>query len=206
MARRRRLGMGFQQVSLPGGRRGLRNWIVGSTSFDSTGAVHASPVRSWFPAGGLANSNVTANGSCTLALAMVQPVAGSTTPTVGAMRVDAVKGTISFFAGTASAFPFIPAIGLYVAQLNVSASKWSVRSLSDALETQRDDFLYLWGGMYRDGPVTTNFTGSALVVDIDVKIPVVIGGGEALVLTVTNGGADTLAFNPAIRSLVGPVA
>jgi len=202
MARKRR-AMSFMRQPNAAGRRGTKNWIIVSQSFDTTGSVMGSPVASWAASG---SPSLAAGAAVSLALAMIQPVAGSTTPTLGAMRIDRVKGCISVYDASGSTTTHFVAFGLYVAQLNVTASTWSVRKPGDNLEAQRDDYLDIsaWGFAYP--PITSNCLGIVPQFEIDLQTNIVIGAGEALVLTVHNPGGVSLNFNPYVRTLVGPVA
>lgn len=204
MARRRNRGLAFNRSMVVGARRGgIRNWIIGTQSFDTAGAVMGTPFNTW--GGNGAGNSIAAGGSVSMALAMIQPVAGTSTPALGAMRIDEVRGRLHF-SGDSSAVGLVAVCGIYVAQLNNTSSRWAVRSVHDPLEAQRDDYFWLTNISCLFGLVTANFAGQLAHLDIQLNTSIVIGAGEALVLTVSNAGGGSLNMTPHVRTLVGPVA
>lgn len=187
---------------------GVTDWIVSSASVDSTGA----PITS----GGLTSWNgqkTIASGSITSQAVVVQPTPAASTPSVGRLRVDQIRGRILVTLDPSDVVSSLGgvAVGIYVSDLNNTTTLWNVRDLSVPADACRDDYLYLEGKVWAQAPSTPSSPVELVCFDLSISQPVVIGGGQALHVTVSlTGGSklvpqltDIFAF---FRTRVGPVA
>jgi len=135
---------------IPGRRRqGSVDWIVAGASVDSTGASETTTniLTSWNA--GLPNpatAGLVASGDfVTTQAVLVQPTPMTSTPTVGRLRLDRIKGTIDVVPSTSASSPdiFSVFVAMYVAHLNNTTTKWEVRNPLTIADVARDDYLYL---------------------------------------------------------------
>jgi len=190
----------------PGGR--VTNWIVGGTAVNSSGTVISSPPTTWTP-----NSSglVLAPGSgFNFQAVVIQPVPASGTPSIGRLKIDEVRGCLSFGGNTSSGTCFV-GVAIYISDINATTSAWNVRNPTVAADAARDDYLFLkMIGLdltaYAAGGQLENRIMAEL--ELSISSPVLIGGGQALNVGVYSAGSSqvSLQVNSAFRTRVGPVA
>jgi len=208
MARKNRRRRGRGTTSIPYARmRPIEDWKVGGSAVDATGAVigGASPTgpATWLMGAGSATILATGVPITFQAVALIA-APNTSTPTLGRMRLDDIKGSI-FLGAPASATVIRAAVGIYVSEYNSNTGKWDVRDPLNTADGSRDDYFYLEGQMF-DLPATGTSTAPTIIkFDLRLSERVVIGGGQALHVTVSAVGAN-ISLNSAFRTLVGPVA
>jgi len=215
-----RANMLMGQGQMPNRRRtGTSDWVVSSASVDPTGTAQAGTaiLTSWNAGlGAPSTAGIIGSGAfVTNQAILVQPTPMTSTPTVGRLRVNRIKGRISVFPfvtnGTWDQFSVF--VGIYLAELNNTTTKWEVRNLLSTSDVARDDFFYLENRVFlgQNGapvtPVTQNIWEGVLF-DLDVPISVVIGGGQALHVTIAavSGNNMSVVASTAYRTNIGPVA
>lgn len=193
------------------GRNRIRDWLVGGAACGPTGTPITSSTPTTWNSGPI---TVAEGSSITFQVPIVQPTPMSSTPTVGRLKVDRIAGRIFFDtdAETTGQQTQLCAVGIYVSTLNNTTTTWNVRNFSSANDAVRDDYLFL-EALIDDFP--TLALNSAMFkmsyFDLSISRPVVIGGGEALNITVCNlsstkTASTTMDVYPFFRALVGPVA
>lgn len=213
----RRAARNRAAMSIPYARmRPTSNWVVGSQALTSTGQVlgglstpTSTPTFDARPSGG---TLLAAGTPVTYQAAVISPGLSNAVPTIGRMRVDEIKGHI----GIQSANPFnswVIAIGIYVSEFTQNTSAWDVYDPTNPSDAARDDWWFLMGKCIQvnsDGNSALNITAATSIdIDISVKLNLVLGGGQALNVTVgacSDGNAGTLFIRPLFRTRVGPVA
>jgi hypothetical protein len=177
-------------------RRGTRNWVVGGSGASNDGTP-VSPRPSW------AGSQNVFTGTCeSWSLVHITPAVMTGTPSAGRLRVDRVHGRVSLFSagGTICA----GAVGLYVAELNATTTKWSVRNPAVEIDAQRDDYVFLEGFAIQFGVNADPSFPTDILIDLPLNL--LIGAGEGLFMTVGCFGAATISVYPWLRTQIGPTA
>jgi hypothetical protein len=185
---------------------GLWDWITSGASTDATGApLGGASIVGW---GGF--QTVANNVAVTSQAVVIPPSPAASTPGIGRLRIEELRGQVSFRNFGASADTFDTWVCVYVSDMNFTTTLWNVRNPSVAADVSRDDYLYLqhrgWGAC-----VATATTALDEVMEFELSIsqPVVIGGGQALHISVISiGRVNTMntmvSWN--YRARVGPVA
>jgi len=181
----------------PGGSlRG--DWVISSQGVNAAGT----PITQNGYGG--ASGAITAGTPLTL-LCVALPTAAAATgqPTIGEVEIDMIHAYLPFFGGSAAGV-YGWAIGLYVAELNSSATAWSVRDPSTPADANRDDYLWLDQVSYTT-PTSANAVAQSEISRRPVlPFPIRIGGGQALALTVAllAGSSGTSSFDFWVRTHV----
>jgi len=216
---RRRQGLSVPYArQIPGSSRGrgaLTNWVVGSQALTSTGQViggvtSPTSVPTWNPSGTLTTYNLVSASPITFQPVVIQPAVSGNIPTVGRVRIDQLIGKM-LFSTAATTMICSVAVGIYVSEFTTSTSAWDVSDPLNPADAARDQWFFL-EAMNLNVVVTASMTAwSCLEMPLRLSESVVIGGGQALNVTVsmvtsatTTGGQ--LFANPAFRVLTGPVA
>lgn len=208
MARRRRSMYQRQQqpmaTRLQPSRRtgGTFDWITSTAATNAAGAPIVQ--TSWGGAINLTNDSIVFQ-SC-----LIQPAPASSTPSIGRLRVDEIRGRICVKGAiTGTGDSYFAAVGIYVSELNNTTTLWNVRNLLTASDAARDDYLYLEGKSF----LATNLATAtpAVVEDICFELnlsqPVIIGGGQAVHVQVAVSSISQAAtVSSFFRTRVGPVA
>jgi len=213
-ASRRRRADNVNNIPYARMRPNVVNWTIGGSATDNTGQVITSgtpPVPSgpatWTPVG----FNLTDSIPLTFQAVTIVAAPNTSTPTIGRMKIDEMKGRICFNN------PSLPlaisvAVCVYVSEFNSSTGKWDVRDPMNVADAARDDYFYL-EAMSISQPDTAAQTGnSGYCFDLKLANPLVIGGGQALHVTVSfvtalaGVGGETIYCHPAFRTRVGSVA
>jgi hypothetical protein len=183
---------------------GVWDWVTSSVTFDNTGAVGAA-FNGW--GGNAAMIDTLAQSSMAI---MIQPAPASSTPGIGRLRVDEIRGTIHICPTTANVTRYVAWCGIYVTDLNATTTLWNARDPSVAVEACRDDFLFL-EAMGFTGTLTAG-SDPLVMPSFDLKLsqPVVIGGGQGVAVTLIVRAVDIAGANCRAqfnyRARVGPVA
>jgi hypothetical protein len=194
---------------------GVFDWITSNVSLDSTGLQQTGGaiLGSWN-----SSQEIAAGSMQTILAAVVTPTPMSSTPSVGRLRIDEVRGSIFVAADQSTAGTWSVAVGIYVSELNNTTSLWHVRNCLVSADVARDDYLYLEGKTFfsPNFPATSGATVCQEWVRFDLSIPtsITIGGGQALAVTIAcQGGAGTkdLSALPTLvetffRTRIGAVA
>jgi len=203
---------GMMATRQPAPRRQLQgawDWVVGGQGLDATGLPIVGGLFSWN--GGY---TVASGGSITFQPTFIQPTPMSSTPTIGRLRVDEIRGRIYVSSAFANTTPdrFQTAVGIYVSDLNVTTTLWNVRNLLLNLEACRDDYLYLDTREWQQ----KNLSGITDLAelpcfDLGMSVPVVMGGGQAINVTVSVSSsakedAQPVRVTAFFRARIGPVA
>jgi len=200
-----RRGMFGMSSGQRGGARNVTDWVVGGRIVDSTGSPIATR-PSWGPAGAF---TLPAGGSGSYQGVVIIPTPSSGTPGVGRLRIDEVHGRVCVSAqGAGSSGIAHVAVGMYVSDVNNTTTLWNVRAVTTAADCARDDYLYLEGKSFTCGATDSVPDQPNICFDLKLPFPVVIGGGQALHVTISNDAASTLTciVTAYFRSRVGPVA
>jgi hypothetical protein len=114
-----------------------------------------------------------------------------------------LQAYLPFFPGSAVGV-YGWSIGLYVAELNSSATAWSVRDPSTPADANRDDYLWLDQVSYGSSIGSTQTTMSEICRRPVLPFPIRLGGGQALALTVAllSGSSGTATFDFWVRTHV----
>jgi len=210
-ARRRARMAGGASIPYARMRPNLANWIVGGSATDNTGSVigGASPTgpSTWSCTPANAQTIVPSTPFSYQAVTIVA-APNTTTPTIGRIKVDEVKGHI-YVCDFTNASEHAFAVGIYVSEFNSNSGKWDVRDPMITSDAARDDYFFLEAQAW-DFPITTNATAqSGFRFDLKLSNPLILGGGQALHVTVSyrnaaNTGSATCYSM--FRSRVGPVA
>jgi hypothetical protein len=197
------------------GANRVRDWIVGGSAINSSGGVIASPPTTWTNGSGAA-FNLINGGAFSYQAVVIQPAPASGTPGIGRLRIDQIKGRLMFAkANGASVFTAggaMIAVGIYVSEVNQTTTNWHVRNPLVPADVCRDDYLFLEAHFMDIPPLGNNLgsvTGFLPEINLSIDRPVVIGGGQALHVTVSCSSSDSdtyLLVMSAFRSKVGPVA
>jgi len=201
-ARRRRANGGGQVVPYGRMRPNITNWIVGPSLVSSAGALVSG--SSWMLAG---NAITLASGTpVTIQGAAIVAAPNTSTPTIGRMRIDEVHGRLSL-SGFVSAGRYAVAVAIYVADQLSTTPTWETRDPLNSSFAAEDDYFMLEAHEF-EAPATTTVVGAAQFMDIPLKLanPLVIGSGQAVHVTVSMIGANSLKLSTAFRTRVGPVA
>jgi len=208
MARRR--ARQNSNLSVPYARmRPMSNWVVGSQALTSAGQVIggvATPTSlpTWAPALTTASYLLSSGTPITFQAAVIQPGISGNAPTIGRMRIDELKGKILFSPTAAGYFQF--AVGVYVSEFTLNTSAWDVYDPLNSADASRDDWWFLDAKTFFCGAPAGALSPVPMELDISFKSSIVIGGGQALNVTVSMISSTTCYANPAFRTRVGPVA
>jgi hypothetical protein len=186
-------------------RGGIFDWNVGGLSVDPTGA----PL-------GVAGSTSTWNLGTPAAIApgagqtffgtLIQPAPATSTPGIGRLKIDEIKGRITL--AVANSGVFYVACGIFVSDLNNTTTLWNVRNPTVAADCVRDDYIFLEGKSFQAAVPAAGSDLCEIGFDFDIKCNVIIGGGQALAIAIYNatGSAASVGVTTAFRVIVGPVA
>jgi len=121
-------------------------------------------------------------------LAVALPIAAAATgqPTVGQVEIDKINGRCTFYSPSVTGI-YAMAVGIYIAELNSTATQWAVRDPSLAADAARDDYLYL-ETCTRSlclPAAKTSWDGEEF--ELTLSQPVRIGVGQALCVTMALG-------------------
>jgi len=195
--RRRRGGLSVPYARM----RPVTDWLVGGANTDNTGAPLTTV--STFDKTGL---TIVSGTPMTFQAVVIQPTPATSTPGVGRINCVEVKGSVFITNWTTSGFARI-AVGIYVSELNSSTTKWDVRDPLTAADAARDDYFFLHGRVYEIS-AEAGQTASCLAVEIPLSLPenVVLGGGQALHVTVSMVGPSAATVIGFFRTRIGPIA
>jgi len=184
-----------------GRRSNVFDWVVGGRGVDNTG----SPVAAIPTFGGSFVVNAGNNG--TYQAVVVIPTPASTTPNVGRLRIDEIHGRVCV-SGAGAAGKYGVAVGIYVSDVNNTTTLWNVRQCTLGADAARDDYLFLEGKWFQVDAGSTMENQPWICFDLKIPGPVVIGGGQALHVTVANdtASANLIVVGAYFRTRVGPVA
>jgi len=210
--RRRAMQNGNRSMFIPGyvpprRRTGTTDWIVSSASVDATGLSNpGAGLQGWADSGIL----ITSGSFVTSQLVVINPVPMSSTPSVGRLRIDEVRGCVHLSsAGGAAACIVQYSVALYVSDLNNTTTLWNVRNPLTPADAARDDYLFLEGGELISVPRAA-MTGLFETVRVSISLaqPVIIGGGQALHLVIAgvSSTGTQVGATSFCRTRVGPVA
>jgi len=197
-ANRRRL-MHYEQ-----GQRGAMNpprsrgnWVVSGQGANQAGTPVA--YQGW--GGSIA---LLASGVPQSLLLVALPTAAAATgqPTIGQVEIAQVGGKVTVYSPSATANYGI-VCSLYIAELNSTATAWSVRDPSTPGDATRDDYLYLESCQFSVSQLP-NLTSSFGIEFLPrLQSPIRIGGGQALCMTVAQeAGVNTVNISLFLRALV----
>jgi hypothetical protein len=175
------------------------DWIVTGQGVLATGAPQA--LSGWAPLGFTLTDLIPQS---LLLVALPTAAAATGQPTIGHVEIAAVHGKISFGLQSTVHGKAV-AVAMYIAELNSSATAWSVRDPLTPSDANRDDYLYLDTRYMIVPTVATTTAGWMNEFILGLPRPIRIGGGQALCLTVSTeslGGTDTCACVPFVRALV----
>jgi hypothetical protein len=191
---------------------GLSNWVVGSQALSSTGQVIGglttpTNVPTWFPSSSGATYNLATASPVTFQATVISAGVSTATPTIGRQKVDEIKGKILFSQPSTPAY-YVVAVGIYISEFTLNTSAWDVYDPLAPSDAARDDFWFLDARTFTLVPANVSTADSFLELDISCKLNLVIGGGQAVNVTVSmiSVAGSTLYCNPAFRTRVGPVA
>jgi len=183
------------------------DWVIGGTGLNNVGGPIA--LTGWN--GGL---GTLASGTPQTFILVGEPTPASLStatlapPSVGEVEIAEVAGSLFFTAISGSADKFFLAVAIYVTEFNMPGTNWAVRDPLNPVEAVRDDYLFLRAMTF----FMPNQAGGTSEVTQEVRVaipsPEVIGGGEALVLTMSmvSASASTLGYMPFVRSRLRAVA
>jgi len=203
--RRRRMNRSMATNLRPafarGGLSGSGNWVVSDQGTDATGAPIT--VHGW---ANYATGKALASGVGNTLLLVALPTAAAATgqPTIGHVEVAQVHGKVQLNTFSAAGHVLI-GVCMYIAELNSSATAWSIRDPLVESDANRDDYLFLdtWnGGVAANAGYTAS---TPIEFRLSLPRPVVIGSGQALAMTcsfIASGGALTAVGIYNLRSLV----
>jgi len=193
----------------------VTDWVCSSASVDASGTELTAGSSGSFPSwNGIGNLPLASGGGIVITnqIVKIQPTPMASTPSIGRLRLDEIRGRIYFTtpASGAASSGFQVAVGIYVAHLNVTTTKWEVRNPLNLTDVGRDDYLYLQGKEC----VMTGFTTPSVVpaempyFELSIPNPIIIGGGQAVNVTVAVSSyqSTSIEINAFFRARIGPVA
>jgi len=214
MSRRNRTQRGRSAPRSKANRRGdpvtWGDWLVGGVMLGAGGTITtAVPISTFAPNASLFDlSPGTPNHMTLVQEPIPTAVPGvSNVPQMGMVEIHQVMGSISFVPNNlVGPGRWRIAVALYVAEFNKTGTSWSVMDPLDPLQAGNDDYLFLRGFDL----VTPVLTSAVLALPFEVPLalpaPEIIGGGEALVLTVSAtllaGSSSGIGCNPYVRSRI----
>jgi hypothetical protein len=160
-----------------GTARAAGDWVISSQGLSNSGAL--TTVAGW----GTKFVLTDALPQSILLVALPTAAAATGQPTIGHVTINQVHGKVVFCDGN-TANPYSMVVAIYVAELNSSATAWSVRDPNTAADANRDDYLYLdtmWASIPPSGATIT--TVASVEFRVSLPRPVQIGGGQGLCLT-----------------------
>jgi hypothetical protein len=168
-------------VNNPVSERG--DWVVSGQGVTASGVPGA--LTGW------GSETTVAAGTPSSLLLVALPIAAAATgqPTIGQVEIDKVHGKVGFNTNGTNGVAYV-AVGIYIAVLNSTATAWSVRDPSAAADANRDDYLYLETSIRNLCTSAGKTCWDAFEFDLSLPMPVRIGGGEALCLTMALGTAS----------------
>jgi len=179
----------------------LTNWIVGPSLVTSAGALASG--SSWLS--GATAIGIATGVPVTIQAAAIVAAPNTSTPTVGRMKIDEVRGRLSF-TGFSAAGRFAVAVAIYVADQLTTTPTWETRDPLNSSFAAEDDYFML-EGMELEVPATTDDTAPGdFSIPLKLANPLVIGSGQALHVTVSYVGPATAKLSSFFRTRVGPVA
>jgi hypothetical protein len=190
-------------------RQQVRDWIVGGTQVDSTGNPIATTAKTTTWSTGPTNFTALAPGANINYLAVLVAAAVATsTPQVGRMRLDEIRGRIRITPDSGAIGKNAFSVLIYVSDINIATGLFNVRNGLAPADVSRDDLLYC-DAQAVDLATAGNVTAPTYVEFlIDVRLNVLIGGGQALMVSVNADAANatTCQLNTAFRTKAGPIA
>jgi len=201
---RKRRGNGGAVVPYARMRPQISDWQIGGITVASNGTptTGATSATSWNLSSGIAAASDTPQGFLG---AQIIPAPGTVTTGVGRLRIDKIKGMVALGApATAGDHSF--AVGIFVSELNTAQSAWDMRNPLSPSDAARDDWFFLQGAtaeLPQDGSATAN---AILAIELELANPLIIGGGQGLMVVAAYNGAVTAQFYTAFRTLVSAVA
>jgi len=186
-ARRRAGGGGAMVVPYARMRPNIGNWRIGSSAVSNagvlTGGNYTTGPGTW--ANGAGRVVLTTLVPLTYQATVIAPVPDSGTPTIGRMKIDEIKGAITLSAFSAAG-RYTAAVCIYVSELtSAAANTYDVRDPLNNADAARDDYFYL-EAQEADMPATLTATSpAAFKFDLKLANPLIIGGGQALHVTVS---------------------
>jgi len=189
-------------------RPNVTNWIVGSSAVASTGVLTGNNFTTGPGTWSIGGTAVTlASGvpfTVQAAVIAQAPMAGN--PTLGRMRVDEIKGTVTVY-GSATATAMAVAVGIYVAEsTSAVAFSWDVRDPLSVAGASMDDYFFLEAQVLDMPEVAEQLAPSSMVFHLKLANPLIIGGGQAVHVTTSMIGPATALMKTAFRTRIGPVA
>ncbi len=222
-ARRRRAGMA--NVPYARMRPNVTNWVIGGSATDNTGGVigGGAPTgpATWLPATGVGPASYGLVSGAPVSFQAVAIVAApnTSTPTIGRMKIDEVRGTLELtnfqlvadpFTAAAAAHRVNVAVCIYVSEFNSNTGKWDVRDPLSTADAARDDYFFLEGRSVYFPASAVTAAPTSVCFDLKLANPLIIGGGQALHVTIsmvsTLGATYQGALSSYFRTRVGPVA
>jgi len=201
---RKRRGNGGAVVPYARMRPQISDWQIGGIAVSSGGtpSTGSNSATSWNLGAGTAAATGTPQGFLG---AQIIPAPGTVTTGVGRLRIDKIKGMVALGApSTAGDHSF--AVGIFVSELNTAQSAWDMRNPLNPSDAARDDWFFLQG-VTAELPATGTATANAiLVIELELANPLIIGGGQGLMVVAAYDGAETAEFYTAFRTLVSAVA
>jgi len=191
-------------------RPNVTDWKIGGSATDNTGAVIGGAAPTGPSTWNLGvNDYALASGVPVTYQAVVLIAAPNTsTPQIGRMRIDEIKGHICFNANTLNA-KFAVAVAIYVSEFNSNSNTWDVRDPLNTADAARDDYFYLEAQELIVPALATTAGVSNICFDLKLANALVIGGGQALHVTVSmysGGPASPGWLSSMFRTRCGPVA
>jgi hypothetical protein len=202
----RRNNNGGRQQSMGDVRR-RSDWVTGGGTILSASPTTINAMSSW----GGTSGNLPTTAACTWQ-AVTLPTAATaqnSPPGIGEVVVNEVMGSI-FIPFATVAGVYCIGVGIYVSKYDSYRGSWDTRALANSTgpDASRDDFLML-------RVITAIFPGVATVIPSGIEIPlaigapIVLGGGEALHVTVdvlTSAVAGNVAALAFFRSRISNIA
>jgi len=212
---RRRSGLSVPYGrQIPGGSRGrVTNWSVFSQMLTASGQVIGgvttpTSLPTWNPGSSAASYNLISGSPVTFQAALIQPAVSGNIPTIGRMKIDELRGSLIFNDPSSNGI-FTVAVGIYVSEFTINTSAWDVSDPMNPTDAARDQYFFLKAIAFTY-PLTGITAAGMVEMDLGLSEPVVLGGGQALNVTVSmiasGGPPPTIFCNPCFRVRTGPVA
>jgi len=201
MARRSRRALvvsnGRQGRQPLGDIRRRSDWVSGGGVIFNSAPTVISAVSSW---GGTSGALATTASATWQAVTLpTAATAANAPPGVGELEVDEVMGSI-FVPFATVAGVYIIGVGIYVSKYDSNRGSWDTRAIANSTgpDATRDDWLFL-RVMVVIFPGVSTVIPSGIEVPLAIGRPVVIGGGEAIHVTVDN-------LTAAVAGVISPIA
>jgi hypothetical protein len=213
---RRRRAMSNSQVPYARMRPNVTNWGVGGSATDGTGSVIGGTATPTGPAtwqNGTTAFPLLSGQQVSYQAVVVVPAANLGTPGIGRLKIDEIKGRIYCTPTQSHTTPprVTVGVGIYVSEYTISTTKWSVHDPLVTADAAVDDYFFL-EVQEKIMPClgALNVTADSwMYFDLHLANPLIIGGGQALHVTVsviTAAGGFGVNVASAFRTRTGPVA